>query len=339
MSVNQQSNCRKVLSVLSFMLLFQLAHAQYDFSGIEKKLDAAKADIGKNYVCLIYKDGKIIYKKETEGFDAKAQASIGLASRWFVVALVMTFVDQGKINLDEKVSAYLPIFATYGKKFITVRNCLTEMTGIKSCNPTGKTLEEKVNAYASKCEINTNPGTAFDYDNIGITIAARLCEVIAKRGFEQIVNERIFRPLGMRNSSFFSESGSVNPANGAISAADDYITFLSLFLNKGVYKTKQVISEKSLAELATIQVTSNLVKQAPKTVSGYSYALGSWAAEGSDTKATTLTCPGFYGTYPWVDICRGYAAIIFTKTANGDNKKNTFTGIKQFIDGVIGDCN
>ena len=64
MSVNQQSTCRKVLSVLSFMLLLQIANAQYDFNGIEKKLAAAKDDIGKNFVCLIYKDGKIVYKKD-----------------------------------------------------------------------------------------------------------------------------------------------------------------------------------------------------------------------------------------------------------------------------------
>ena len=338
MSLNQQSTCRKVLSALSFMLLFQFAHAQYDFSGIEKKLEAVKDDIGKNYVCLIYKDGKIIYKKEVEGFDARTQTHAGVASKWFVAALVMTYVDQGKINLDEKVSTYLPIFATYGKKFITVRNCLTEMTGIKSCNPAGKTLEEKVDAYANKCDINTNPGEAFDYDNTGITIAARICEVVAKRGFEQIINERIFRAAGMRNSSFFSESGSVNPATGAMSAAEDYMNFLSLFLNKGIFKGKQVLSEKSLAELATIQVNINVIKQAPKPVAGYAYALGSWVIESNDTKATSIIYPSMYGTFPWVDMCRGYAAIIFTKSGNGESKKATLTNIKQFIDGVIGDC-
>ncbi len=338
MSVNFKLICRKVLSVLSFMLLFQFANAQYDFSGLEKKLEAAKDDIGKTYVCLIYKDGKMIYKKDFEGFDAKTQVHIGLASRWFVTALVMAYVDQGKINLDEKVSAYLPIFATYGKKYITVRNCLTEMTGIKSCNPSGKNLEEKVDAYASKCEINTNPGEAFDYDNVGINIAARICEVVAKRGFEQIINEKIFRPLAMRNSSFFNESGTVNPANGAMSAAEDYINFMSLFLNKGVFKGKQVLSEKSLNELTNIQVNANLIKQAPKTVNGYAYALGTWAIESNDTKATAITCPGMYGTFPWVDMCRGYAAIIFPKSGNGESKKATLINIKQFIDGIIGDC-
>lgn len=338
MSVSCKFICRKVLSVLSFMLLFQFAHAQYDFSGIEKKFEAVKDDIGKNFVCLIYKDGKIIYKKDVEGFDARAQAYIGQASRWFVVALVMSYVDQGKINLDEKVSTYLPIFATYGKKYITVRNCLTETTGIKSCSPSGKTLEERVDAYASKCDIGTNPGEAFDYDNIGITIAARVCEVVAKRGFEQIINEKIFRPIGMRNTSFFSESGNVNPASGALSAAEDYINFMSLFLNKGMFKGKQVLSEKALEEMTKIQIPVAKMKQAPKPVAGFNYALGTWAIDANDTKATAITSPGMFGMFPWVDVCRGYAAVIFPKTGSGESKKTTLTNIKQFIDGVIGDC-
>jgi CubicO group peptidase (beta-lactamase class C family) len=320
------------------MLLFQFTQAQYNFSGIEKKFEAVKDDIGKNFVCLIYKDGKIIYKKDVEGFDARAQAHIGQASRWFVVALVMSYVDQGKINLDEKVSTYLPIFATYGKKYITVRNCLTETTGIKSCNPSDKTLEEKVDAYASKCDINTNPGEAFDYDNIGITIAARVCEVVAKRGFEQIMNEKIFRPLAMRNSSFFSESGNVNPANGALSSAEDYINFMSLFLNKGQFKGKQILSEKAIEEMTKIQITTATIKQAPKPVVGFNYALGTWAIEANDTKASAIVSPSMYGMFPWVDICRGYAAVIFPKFGNGESKKITLKNVKQFIDGVIGDC-
>jgi len=338
MSVNCKLTCRKVLSVLSFMLLFQFAHAQYNFSGIEKKFDAVKDDIGKNFVCLIYKDGKIIYKKDVEGFDARTQVHIGQASRWFVVALVMSYVDQGKINLDEKVSTYLPIFATYGKKYITVRNCLTETTGIKSCNPSGKTLEEKVDAYASKCDINTNPGEAFDYDNIGITIAARVCEVVSKRSFEQIMNDKIFRPIGMRNTSFFSESGNVNPANGAMSAAEDYINFMSLFLNKGMFKGKQVLSEKAIDEMTKIHITTAIIKQAPRPVVGLNYALGTWAIEATDTKATTITSPSMFGMFPWVDVCRSYAAVIFPKFGGSESKKTTVIGIKQFIDGVIGDC-
>ncbi len=338
MSVNIQSTCRKVLSTLSFMLLLQFAHAQLDFTGLEKKLDAAKNDIGKNYVCLIYKDGKIIYKKETEGFDARTQASIGAASKWLVAALVMTYVDQGKLSLDDKVSMYLPIFKNYRKSFITIRQCLSEITGIKPCSPSGASLEEVVSAYANKCDIETNPGTELTYNNIGINIAARVCEVVAKRGFEQIMNERIIRPLGMRNTSFFS-NGSANPSGGATSSAGDYINFLSLFLNKGLYNAKEILSEKSLEELAKVQTSLGMIKTAPKLADGYNYALASWVQEADiNNKAITLSCPSLGGTYPWVDKCRGYAAIIFTKNNNGDGGKANFTEIKHFIDGVIGGC-
>ncbi len=338
MSAKSSFNCRKVLSVLVFMLLLQVANAQLDFTGLDKKLEAAKNDIGKNYACLIYKDGKIIYKKETEGFDARTQANIGASSKWLVAALVMTYVDQGKLSLDDKVSTYLPILNNYRKSYITIRQCLSEVTGIKPCNPSGASLEEIINAYASKCDIETNPGTEFTYNPIGINIAARVCEIVAKRGFEQIINERIIRPLGMRNTSFFS-NGSVNPSGGATSSAGDYINFLSLFLNKGVFNTKQILSEKSLEELAKVQTSLGMIKTAPKLADGYNYALASWVQEADiNNKAITLSCPSLGGTYPWVDKCRGYAAIIFTKNNNGESGKANFTDIKHFIDGVIGEC-
>ena len=338
MSAKQLTTCRKVLSTLGFMLLLQFANAQYDFTTLASKLDAPKAGIGKAFVCLIYKDGKIIYKKESENFDARTQARIGVSSKWLVTALVMTFVDQGKISLDEKVSNYLPMFTKYGKNFITIRQCLSEVTGIKTCNPSGASLEEEVDGFASKCDIETNPGLAFEYNNTGITIAARICEIVGKRGFEQLMNERIIRPLGMRTTSFHSD-GKPNPSSGALSAAGDYINFLSLFLNKGLFNGKQVLSEKALEEMSKVQTSLGMMKNTPKITDGYNYALGSWSQE-VDIKNNTLTlgCPGLFGTYPWVDKCRGYAAIIFKKNNSGEITKASFTDIKRLIDDVIGEC-
>jgi CubicO group peptidase (beta-lactamase class C family) len=114
----------------------------------------------------------------------------------------MTFVDQGKLNLDDKVSTYLPIFATYGKAYFTIRQCLSHLTGIQAPVGVGNllqktkfnTLEEEVNAFASKSEIQDNPGVAFHYSNIGLNIAARVLEVISIKQFDQLMAERIFRP-------------------------------------------------------------------------------------------------------------------------------------------------
>ncbi len=42
----------------------------------------------------------------------------------------MTFVDQGKISLDDPVANYLPIYAKYAKSYLTIRHCLANTTGM-----------------------------------------------------------------------------------------------------------------------------------------------------------------------------------------------------------------
>jgi len=178
-------------------------------------------------VTLIYKDGKIIYNKEMGDFNANTKVSIASCSKWLTAALVMTFVDEGKLLLDDKVSKYLPIFQDYGKGYITIRQCLSHLTGIQGDQPglmsiikmsRYTSLENEVNYFASKHEskheIQASPGTKFRYNNIGLNIADRVLEVISKKPFERLMQDRIFRPLNMKSSSFASER-SVNPSGGA----------------------------------------------------------------------------------------------------------------------------
>ncbi len=353
MSLNCKSLCSKVSLVLFFMLLFQLANAQYDFSLLDKKLNDSQKDLGKNVVALVYKDGKIIYKKELgEDFKANVQAPIASCSKWLTAALVMMLVDEGKLSLDDKVSTYLPIFATYGKGYITIRNCLSHETGIKQeqLNLMGilgrkkyATLEEEVNDIASKKDIDFNPGTGFWYGNVGLNIAARVCEVVSKRNFQQLALEKLFRPLSMRATTFANDNYSVapDPSGGAKSTALDYMNFLSMILNKGMFNGKRILSEKSIEAMQTPITTAKDIKYAPKVAAGYNYGLGEWIQEvDANGKATVVSSPGLFGTWPMVDNCKGYACIVFVKTLLSEQKKEIYLDMKKIIDDVIpGTCN
>ena len=44
----------------------------------------------------------------------------------------MQFIDEGKLSLDTKIADYLPIYAKYSKKYITIRHCLAHLTGIEN---------------------------------------------------------------------------------------------------------------------------------------------------------------------------------------------------------------
>jgi CubicO group peptidase (beta-lactamase class C family) len=326
------------------MLLCLVSFGQYDFSALDKKFTEAKKVLGKNTVMLIYKDGKIIYKKENEDFKANSPEPIASCSKWLTAALVMTFVDQGKLSLDDKVSTYLPIFAKYGKGYITIRHCLSHQTGIQQDRVSllsilehrkFANLEEEVNDFASKKEIDFNPGTGFFYGGTGLNIAARVIEVIAKKSFDQLMNERILRPLNMRNTSFFNEKA-INPSGGAVSAAIDYLNFLSMILNKGTFNGKRILSEQSIEEMQKNHTAGMPIKYIPKTAEGFNYGLGEWIQEADENgKSIVVSSPGLFGTWPWVDNCRGYACIIFTKSVIGESKKEIYLDLKKTIDEMI----
>jgi len=327
------------------MLFCLFAISQDDFTDLSKQLELAKKEIGKNVVVMIYKDGKIIYKKESDVLKANSPENIASCSKWLTAALVMTFIDEGKLSLDDKVSKYLPIFSTYSKSYITIRNCLSHQTGIQQDRVSllsifehrkFASLEEEVNDFAAKKEIAFNPGTGFYYGATGLNIAARVLEVITKKKFDQLMNERILRPLYMRNTSFASEHA-INPSGGATSTAIDYMNFLEMILNKGTFKDKRILSEKAIETMQQSQTKPDMIKYAPKAAEGFNYGLGEWIQEADENgNSTVVSCPGLFGTWPFIDKCRNYACIIFTKSlSSGEQKKETYLNIKKSIDQVI----
>jgi CubicO group peptidase (beta-lactamase class C family) len=307
-------------------------------------LTANQKLFGNDFIALAYKDGKLVYKKEFEkeigDFNGRVQAAAGIASQWLVAATVMAYVDDGKISLDDKVSKYIPLFAKYMKTYITIRNCLSFTTGIHA-DPPGPLkllekskypdLETEVNAFASKRDIETNPGTEIFFSQIGPDIAARVLEVITKKTFDRCVQEKILRPCKMRGTSFTNDNGLVNnAAEGAITTANDYINFLGMLLAKGTFEGKKVLSEKSVAEMETIQFATVPVKYMPKQGAGLKLGLGCWIENGSTV--TSLNTSGFY---PYVDRRLNYAALLLPRKPD-EPKKELYVQFREKMDAAFG---
>jgi CubicO group peptidase (beta-lactamase class C family) len=349
MSAKTTSTCLKVSYIIAFMLFFQVPKAQLNFTELGAKLEASKAELGGKAVLLVYKDGKIVFEKSVGEFTPKTQAPIAASTQWLTAALVMSYVDEGKLSLDDKVSKFLPIFSKYSKGYITIRDCITHLTGIEGpsigsikdmSNPKKfSSLDELVNDIASSKEILSNPGLVFRFNNIGFTIAARVLEVLNKRGFEQMMAERITRPLLMRTTNFFSYTV-INPAGGAQSSAYDYMNFLSMLLNGGVFNGKRILSEAAIETMSKASSTQGMIKESPSIVLGKNYAVGQWIL-GTDEngKTTTVACPGLFGTWPLIDYCRKYAFLIFTPGDASSEKKELMASFKEIIDNqIISNC-
>jgi CubicO group peptidase (beta-lactamase class C family) len=349
MSDKNTSTCLKVSYIMAFMLFFQVSKAQLNFTELGAKLEASKAELGGKAVLLVYKDGKIVFEKSVGEFTPKTQAPIAASTQWLTAALVMSYVDEGKLSLDDKVSKFLPIFSKYSKGYITIRDCITHLTGIEgpsigsikdmSNSKKFSSLDELVNEIASSKEILSNPGLVFRFNNIGFTIAARVLEVLNRRGFEQMMAERITRPLLMRSTNFFSYTV-INPAGGAQSSAYDYMNFLSMLLNGGVFNGKRILSEAAIETMSKASSTQGMVKEAPAILEGKNYGMGQWIL-GTDEngKTTTVACPGLFGTWPLIDYCRKYAFLIFTPGEAAAEKKELMASFKAIIDNqVVSSC-
>jgi len=345
MSRKVRDFCLKISILIGFLQFLQPAWAQYDFSNVDKFLTTNQKALGSSLVVMVYKDGKVVYKKEMGDFDAKTQAPIASCSKWLTAALVMTFVDEGKLKLDDRIDKFIPFFDNYMKGYITIRNCLSHTTGVEADKPglvgflgrkKYETLEEEVNSFASKRQIISNPGKDFAYSMVGMNTAGRAVEIVSKKTFNKMMLDRVLKPCGMRATNFDADNAP-NPSGGALSTATDYLNFLVMILNKGMINNKRVLSEKAIEEMETDQMKGLPVRYTPKIAEGYDYGLGEWIQEKDDAgKSTVVSSPGLFGTWPYVDRKNNYAAIIFVKSLISQEKKDLYLELKKNIDQVLG---
>ena len=117
-------------------------------------------------------------------------------------------IEEGKIALDDPVAKYLPEFA--GKPTLTIRHCIAHLGGFPfempgalekgGWNHRGSIRE--VARDAAKLPLAFEPGGTIGYSNVGVDICAAVVEVVSGQPWEKFVEERIIRPLGMRDTTF-----------------------------------------------------------------------------------------------------------------------------------------
>jgi len=346
MSASFFKTCLKFSLGLIFMLFLQSISAQTDFGQLEKIIKQNEKNLGKDHVVVIQKDGKNIFLKDTEDFKLKIPAPLGNSSKWLTAALVMIFVDEGKIKLDDPVSKYVPVFGKYMKGYITIRHCIAQTTGLDT-DATGivkftqkskfNTLEEEMEFFASKKLIVDNPGEAFSDGSVGMNMAGRVLEVITKKTFDRVAQEKLFRPLGMKTASFYDEGGKApNPSSGASCSAFDYLNFMQMIMNKGMFNGKKVLSESAIEVLLSNQYPEARVRYNPDLTKGWNYASGSWMEEeNGNGKGIVYSGASAQGAWPWIDLKRKYIGIVLPASPMSFQKRDLFTQIKSAVESAL----
>ena len=242
----------------------------------------------------------------------------------------MILWDEGRLRLDAPVSRYLRDFRGDGRDRVTVEHLLTHRSGLPAA-PTlgGGGTPESARRSILTTPVTREPGARGTYSDAGPAILALVVEAIAGEPLDQFVERRVFRPLGMRHTTFRPSAshadhiaptsltlapGVVHDGNsrrlggvaghaGLFSTADDLARLALALLNGGVSGRVRIASDSAIDR--------------------FTRRSAGWRALGWDTCAGGASCgqrmgerafghTGFTGTSMWIDPERQLFVIVLT---------------------------
>lgn len=290
---------------------------------------------------------------------------------------IMLLQDDGKLNINDPVSKFLPEFKgqmlvkektddqvilVKPAQPVTIKHLLTHTSGLVGKSPVESdaldvlTLQESVISYGLS-PLQFEPGSKWSYCNPGINTLGRVIEVASGMEYSKFLGARIFRPLGMKNTTFWPKKKDMEKlalsyklkedgkgleiteikyltppfsntkrtplaAGGLFSTAEDLFLFYSLFLNNGHVKGRRYLSDISL-KLMTENHTGDLK-------AGFTEGMGmglGFQVVVKPAGVTSMLSPGTfghggaYGTQSWGDPSNGSIYILLIQRAglsNGD---------------------
>lgn len=187
---------------------------------------------------LVSIKGEIVYKKGV-GFaniedsilnTCETKFRIASFTKPFTAMLILQLVEEGKLQLDGKLTDYLPEFPKEKGENITIHQLLTHTAGItgESRIPNLIDIEkeyytrEKLLDCIAQQELIYEPGKGREYSNFGFALLGLIIEKVSGMSYDDVLIEKICKPAGMNNT--VSDVTAKSIENRAIGYTYDYFT-------------------------------------------------------------------------------------------------------------------
>lgn len=215
---------------------------------------------------IISRNDSILFERYYDGYSQNDVLTSFSLAKSYISALIGIAVDEGKITtIDTPIINYIPeLKKNKGLEKITIKHLLEHRSGIKfkeiPFNPFGKmsTLyySRNIEKILPKIRTKMDPGLKYEYQSINTFLLGIILERATGKNVSKYLEEKIWIPLGMESNA----SWMLDRKNGkektfcCINAhARDHARFGTLYLNKGKWLGKQIISEKWINESLACQ--------------------------------------------------------------------------------------
>jgi len=205
----------------------------FDFAQTERLIEAAIGEhilpggvlLAGYHEQIVYHKafGKMRFVENGENPEPISQHTIfdldRLTAALITTSLMMHFCQSGRIGLDERLTRYIDGFGIFGKSVITVRDVLSNTSGLISNFPfyelleqphssrkgrilTSRAATEHVMHKINEFSLKSRPGLVQAFSEVGFILLGRLVEVLSGYSLSQVAQKALFRPLGLRQTGF-----------------------------------------------------------------------------------------------------------------------------------------
>jgi CubicO group peptidase (beta-lactamase class C family) len=292
---------------------------------------------------MLIKDRQVIYEHYFGGYDASTTVPIASGSKWLSGATLMTLVDEGKLDLNDPVSKYLPYF-TEEKGAITIQQLFSHTSGLPSIKKDAPCLTDPRTPSMDACvqdiaklDLVGPPGAQFAYGENSMQVGGRICEIVSGQPWEFLFQEKIAIPLEMSGATFGTRSNPI-VGGGARLRLHDYANFLRMIIDKGRFNGRRALSAKSVREMQRNLTAGLPVEYAPRELTAVNYGIGEWIdILDEHGRAVQLSSPGAFGFTPWVDKKRDLIGIFMVRN-QGPNIYPTVGTIQRRVREIVDEC-
>ncbi len=222
-----------VLAVLSLAVLGPVrgpaAATPPDPNDLAGQIDAVMSAVYKpgepGAAVIVRKGGRTVFRKGYGLADLELGVPVapdmvfrlGSITKQFTAVAVLLLAQEGRIGLQDEITRFLPDYPTGGRK-ITVEHLLTHTSGIRSYTDMPEwlplwrkdmTVKELIDLFKDK-PMGFEPGTSWAYNNSGYVLLGAIVEKASGKTYEAFLEDRIFRPLGLKNT-FYDHTDRVVP--------------------------------------------------------------------------------------------------------------------------------
>ena len=211
---------------------------------------------------IVWQDDQLQAECYFNGFTAESRHNIKSVVKSILSIGIGIAQDQGLLNVDDKISKYLPEFnegRDLRHRMITIKHLLTMSSGIfwqggvhYHC-PMMDAMRRSKNwvDYIADCKVTESPGAVHNYKEFDVILLSAILSKVTGDAFDYI-NEKLFNPLEIYNERWIKSPDGVyySPAldkeEEAVSAltAREMLKIGQLFLQKGIWNGKQIISKE-----------------------------------------------------------------------------------------------